>query len=128
MDVYEKANDPSGNVVQCSSFGYDFIIAHELGHYYHLADTGGTCTDIMGQANGLTHSLTADDCEQAKQVNHTGSEDYPYDYSCSEPCYTNCFMGGCPAMHGGSPIVMNLDGGPIKLSGPDDPVMFDLFW
>jgi hypothetical protein len=127
MDVYEKAYDPGGNEVQCSSFGYDFIIAHEMGHFYHLADTGGSCTDIMGQANGLSHSLTTDDCTQAKDVNHTLNEDAPYDYTCWQPCYTYCYGGNCPAQNGGSPIIMNLDGGTPRLTGPDDPVLFDLF-
>jgi hypothetical protein len=127
IDVYEKAYDPNGHEVQCSSFGYDFIIEHEMGHYYHLADTPAGCADIMGQADGQSHTITSDDCTQAKNVNHPLDRDAPIDYTCVQPCFTNCYAGNCPAQNGGSPIIMNLDGGMPRVAGPDDPVRFDLF-
>ncbi|MFL6261372.1 MAG: hypothetical protein ACJ76Y_16870 [Thermoanaerobaculia bacterium] len=128
VDVYQQAYDASGNIVQCSSFGYDQIIAHELGHYYHLGDIFDPgCSDIMAQLDGTPHSISSGDCTEADNQNNPYHENYPVDPSCQQPCYTTCVSGQCPALNGGSPILLDLDGGGFRLSGPQDPVRFDLF-
>jgi len=128
IDVYQQAYTPSGSVVQCSSFGYSQIIAHELGHYYHLGDIyDAGCSDIMAQLDGTQHSISSGDCNEANNQNQPLDENNPVDYSCSQPCFTNCYGGNCPAQNGGSPILLDLDGGGFQLSGPQDPVRFDLF-
>jgi hypothetical protein len=128
VDVFESAKDPEGHTVTCASFGYDQIIEHELGHYFGLADIfDANCSDIMAQLDGSTHYVGMNDCDQANQLNHPLDRDNPVDYSCNQTCYTNCYGGRCPALNGGSPIVIDLDGDGFKLSGPGDPVYFDLY-
>lgn len=128
IDVYQTAYTPSGSIVQCSSFGYSQIIAHELGHFYRLGDIYDSgCSDIMAQLDGTSHSISSGDCQEADNQNHPYHEDYPVDYSCAQPCFTNCYGGNCPALNGGSPIILDLDGQGFRLSGPDDPVYFDLY-
>jgi|HubBroStandDraft_3_1064219.scaffolds.fasta_scaffold01065_2 hypothetical protein len=129
INVYQVAFKPgTTTTVQCSTYGYDQIIAHELGHYYGLADiTDPGCTDIMAQLDGSQHYVGGSDCDQADKQNQTCSENNPIDGSCQQPCYTACVGGNCPAQNQGSPIILDLDDDGFRLSGPDDPVDFDLF-
>ncbi len=129
ITVYQVAWKPgTTTTINCGTYGYDQIIAHELGHWYGLADiTDSGCTDIMAQLDGSPHYVTGSDCNTADSQNQTLSENNPIDYSCQQPCYTTCYGGNCPAQNGGSPIVIDLDGEGFRLSGPDDPVYFDLF-
>jgi hypothetical protein len=130
INVYQTAFKPGSNTitVACSSYGFAQIIEHELGHYYGLADITNQpgCTDIMSQLDGSPHYVTGSDCNMANSQNQTLSENNPIDYSCQQPCFTTCVGGNCPATNSGSPIVLDLDGGGFRLSGPDDPVYFDL--
>jgi hypothetical protein len=123
------SNAYKGNVlVACSTYGYDQIIEHELGHYYGLKDIFQSgCTDIMAQLDGSQHYVTGSDCTMADSQNQTIDENNPIDYSCQQPCFTNCVAGNCPAQNGGSPIIFDIDGDGFRLSGPADPVDFDLF-
>lgn len=115
--------------VSCRTYGYNQIIEHELGHYYGLDDIKNQpgCPDIMSQLDGSQHYVSMPDCTLADQLNQTFDENNPIDYSCQQPCYTSCVNGSCPALNAGSPIVFDLDGGGFSLSGPDDPVYFDLY-
>jgi hypothetical protein len=81
----------------------------------------------MAQLDGSQHYVTGADCTQANNQNLTLDEGHPPDPSCQQPCFTNCYGGSCPALNGGSPIILDLDGHGFKLSGPDDPVYFDLY-
>lgn len=129
ITVYSNAyKKPTNVLVSCQSYGYDQIIEHELGHYYGLADilNQPSCADIMSQLNGQQHYVTISDCSKADSQNQTIDENYPIDYSCQQPCYTTCVGGNCPALNGGSPIILDLEGDGFRLSGPDDPVYFDL--
>jgi hypothetical protein len=128
IDVYEKAQNQTGQVFQCSSFGFDQIVAHEMGHFYHLADvyTAG-CTDIMAQLDGTQHFVSFGDCTQADNQNTPVDENYPVDPSCQQPCYGTCSGGNCPAQNQGSPILISMNAGDtFALSGLEDPVVFDL--
>ncbi|HVT60995.1 MAG TPA: hypothetical protein VHR45_21710 [Thermoanaerobaculia bacterium] len=129
INVYQVAFKPgTTTTVTCSTYGYDQIIAHELGHYYGLADiTDSGCSDIMAQLDGSPHYVGTDDCTMADSQNQTYSENNPIDGSCQQPCYTTCVGGSCPAQNGGSPIIFDLDDDGFRLSGPDDPVYFDLY-
>ncbi len=129
INVYQVAFKPgtTTNPIYCSSYGYDQIIEHELGHYFGLADNfDANCPDIMAQLDGSPHYVSLSDCTMADHLNTTFDENNPIDYSCQQPCYTTCVQGNCPATNGGSPILLDLDGSGFSLSGPDDPVYFDL--
>lgn len=129
INVFQVAFLPgTTTTVTCSTYGYSQIIEHELGHYYGLADiTDPGCTDIMAQLDGSPHYVGTNDCTQADNQNQTFSENNPIDYSCQQPCYTSCVAGNCPALNGGSPIIVSLSGEDFRLSGPDAPVQFDLY-
>ena len=130
INVYSDAYRRGTNIqVHCSTYGFNQIIEHELGHYYGLADilnqTG--CPDIMSQLDGSQHYVSMPDCTLADQLNQTFDENNPIDYSCQQPCYTTCVAGQCPALNRGSPIILDLRGEGFLLSGPQDPVFFDLY-
>lgn len=129
IDVFQVAFKPGTHTtVSCSSYGYSQIIEHELGHYYGLGDIMDPgCSDIMAQLDGSPHYVTGPDCTQADHQNQALDENNPIDYSCSQPCFTNCVAGQCPAQNGGSPIILDLHGDGFRLSGPQDPVYFDLY-
>lgn len=129
INVFQVAFKPNTTTtVQCSTYGYSQIIEHELGHYYGLADiTDPGCSDIMAQLDGSPHYVGLNDCNKANDQNQTYSENNPIDYSCQQPCYTTCVAGNCPALNGGSPIVFALGNNGFRLSGPGDPVSFDLY-
>ena len=129
IKIFQKAKTPANTVVYCSTFGYSTLIAHELGHFYGLSDiyTSG-CTSIMGQADGLTHSVTGQDCGAAKNAKSTPSENYPVYPTCTEPCAGSCTSDGyCEATNAQtSPIVVALRGNHFSLSGLENPVHFDI--
>jgi hypothetical protein len=129
INVYSRAFPPGSTTttIACSTYGYDRIIEHELGHYFGLADIlDPNCPDIMAQLDASPHYVTSSDCTMANNLNQTFDENNPIDYSCQQPCYTTCVQGSCPATNGGSPILLDLDGDGFSLSGPDDPAYFDL--
>ena len=129
IKIFQKAKSPSNTVVYCSTYGYSSLIAHELGHFYGLTDiyTSG-CTGIMAQADGLTHSVTSQDCVAAKASKVTPSENQPVHPACTEPCAGTCMVDGhCQATYQTSPIVIALRGNHFSLSGPEDPVLFDIW-
>jgi hypothetical protein len=128
ITIYEKAR-ASNKVLYCEDFGYSSLIAHELGHFYGLSDIyDTTCTSIMGQADGLTHYVTGQDCGAARDSKTTPSENLPVDYGCNEPCAGSCTSDGyCEATTTPtSPIVIALQGNRFSLSGLEDPVLFDI--
>ena len=135
ITVYEKALvTVNGSLLdkQCSDFGWQNILAHEIGHTLGLADIPGNCNtgDIMSQLNadwGLSNMVSVDDCQVAETQSPSIDKDYPVDYSCSQPCYGNCYGGSCPAVNEGSPIVINLAAGEPSLSGSSEGVEFDLY-
>jgi hypothetical protein len=134
ITLYEKALVTiNGSLIekQCSDFGWQNIIAHEIGHTLGLADIPGNCNsgDIMSQLNagwGLSNMVTAEDCNVADTQAPSMDKDYPVDYTCDQPCYGDCYGGSCPAVNLGSPIVMNVAGGDPALGSPAAPVAFDL--
>jgi Pregnancy-associated plasma protein-A len=130
INVFRYARNSLGQNVSCQTqnTSYAQVIEHELGHYYGLGDIFTTnCQDIMAQGNGQQHYIGSDDCNMANQQNDPLDKNNPIDYSCEQVCYTTCYGGNCPARNGGSPIILDTDGGGFKLSGPDDPVYFDLY-
>ena len=129
ITIYQQAKDAAGTTVQCSTFGYSTLIAHELGHFYGLSDVYGSgCTSIMGQADGLPHSVTSGDCGAARNSKITPSENNSVYPTCQEPCAGGCSSDGfCTATtNPQSPIVVALQGNRFSLTGLDDPVFFDL--
>ncbi len=130
INVYSNAYKQGTNILlSCGINGYAQIIEHELGHYYGLADilNQPSCADIMAQFDGSQHYVGLNDCTSANMLNQAFDEYAPIDYTCNQPCYTDCYAGSCPALNQGSPIIFDLDGGGFRLSGPDDPVYFDLY-
>jgi hypothetical protein len=130
INVYSVAYRQGTNILlSCGINGYAQVIEHELGHYYGLADITNQpgCSDIMSQFDGSQHYVGLNDCAAANMQNTTIDEYTPIDYTCYQPCFTYCYGGQCPALNGGSPIIVDLDGDGFRLSGSDDPVYFDLY-
>lgn len=99
-------------------------IAHELGHVYGMANVDAasqaSCSgSIMAerQWNGQympTRSVTGDNCNSVRGRWYTPDEQAADEQS------VYCQAYGC------SPIVINLDGSGLELSGRDNPVLFDI--
>ncbi len=125
--VWEYAYDTAGNQISCADTpgGFGSLIAHELGHYYGLGhvDNVACSSHIMAGVNFQPHYVHGDECQRANALNNVQLEVY-VSY-CYEVCGTTCANdGACPAYNGGSPIILNVRGGPIRLTGPE--VWFDL--
>ena len=82
---------------------------------------------------GGTRSVQASDCQVADDQWLTSSETPPPDPGpdpyCDAYCWTSCVNGSCPSRPPGGygcPIVVDLEGDGIRLTGLDDPVWFDI--
>ena len=114
-------------VDQC--VGITKVILHELGHGQGLADTFGSGGDsVMDQLAGkndaggnLPTSPTTCDVNQA----YNASTDVNIICQIPPPCDYNDYQdaNGC-CIRPGSPIIVNLAGGSMRLTGPEVP--FDL--
>lgn len=123
INVYQYANSPSGAQFTCGAAagGYGQIIAHELGHYYGL-NNSDCATSVMSNVNNQAHYVQGEECQLANQTDHVNVEINPS--YCNEPCAQSCSqLGNCPAFQE-SPIVLNVKGGEIRLTGPE--VFFDI--
>jgi hypothetical protein len=116
-------------------------IAHEIGHILGLGDN--TCPgDIMGTTSvGVPRTVEAGDCIAVDGLWTTPQETYYYGGGGTPPTCPGSGGGG-PGSGGDyqnannctgfpdpccvSPVIINLDGGGFALSGPGDPVTFDL--
>lgn len=124
IDLYQYALSPSGAQFTCSQApgGYGGLVAHELGHFYGL-NNSDCDTNIMSNINGFSHYVSGEECQLANQTDSVNLEINPSD--CNQPCAQTCgsTMGYCPA-YPESPIVLNIRGGDIRLTGPE--VLFDI--
>ena len=87
-----------------------WIIAHEVGHMQGLGD--GSCNaGVMNVPVPIWPQLTAEECQRADNRNALPGEDDdpPIDPPCCE-----------------SPILVQLEGRRFDLTGPSDPVYFDI--
>lgn len=108
-------------------------LAHELGHLMGLTDTlDDACVGrIMGRRNlGGTRSVQVDDCAVADDKWETTAEsDPPHDPYCEVYCWTSCTGSSCPPRPPdaeGCPVLLDLEGDGIRLTGLGDPVWFDI--
>lgn len=110
--------------------GLAATIAHELGHVLGLNDVSSTsCSSfIMSQirydsASGTynARSVQPDECARADAINKTPAETTSPPLDPSDP--TVCHNCGAT---GPEPLILDLDGNGIQLSGLADPVIFDI--
>jgi hypothetical protein len=127
-----------GRTFECypnSSIAADSV-AHELGHYLGLADSG--CSDhIMAERTGTvtngqmtwstSRQVQAAECTFADSANSTTLEqnNETSDPFCEAYCWTSCVNNVCPDGNPGCPILMDLENDGIHLTGLD-PVWFDI--
>lgn len=110
------------------------VLAHELGHVFLLRDAepGTDCRGhIMGdRVLGQLRTVYSDDCEVAHDMWVTETESAPpSDPYCDAYCWTNCIGSVCPTPPPdweGCPILLDLEGDGIRLTGVGDPVWFDI--
>ncbi len=111
------------------------VIAHEFGHLLgeeDAQDPFGACFGhIMGgTVESLTRAVHGDDCAVADDKWETTIESQPPpDPFCEAYCWTSCTGTYCPPRSGGSegcPVLLDLEGDGIRLTGLDDPVWFDI--
>lgn len=108
-------------------------LAHELGHVLGLTDNSDTSCHgrIMGSRNaGGTRVVTYDDCAGADDKWVTEAESQPVnDPYCEVYCWTSCTGSYCPPRPPdaeGCPVLLDLEGDGIHLTGLGDPVWFDI--
>lgn len=109
-------------------------LAHELGHVLGLnnSDCGGWIMSPLYLIGGsfVQRSVQPEECQEADVLNVTQYEQQNQPPSdCELHCPIHCEDDICHWNQWnppGSPILIDLDEGGIKLGGPSDPVAFDL--
>ena len=97
------------------------LMAHEIGHLFGLTDTGELECDTSIMYNGSFSSaqrVSPMDCTKADSQWLTGWED-------DDPCSTPNPPQGC-VPGDASPILIDLDRDRIRLTGVENPVVFDI--
>jgi hypothetical protein len=143
LTLYGRVRLATGQTFDCfpnSAIAADSI-AHELGHYLGLADSGcsdhimsdrrGTVTNgqiswdtsrqVQGTECSFADSTNSTTLEQNDEGSNSGSDPY-----CDAYCWTSCVGGACPSGNPWCPILMDLEDDGIRLTGLDDPVWFDI--
>ncbi|MGH2548346.1 MAG: hypothetical protein ACRDHN_03100, partial [Thermomicrobiales bacterium] len=108
LTLWHHAKDPGTNVTRdCAATPEKLIqnFVHEIGHALDLADATASCGSYaMGKFDpNVSRSVQTSECDKVDEIDMTTEEKPP-----------------------GTPIVINLEIGPYRLSGPDAPVSFDL--
>jgi hypothetical protein len=89
------------------------LIAHELGHVLGLGNT--PCSGYIMGPGWRTTGPATDECSWVATLWNDLDPDDPDEFCDRYPSHPSC-----------SPIVVNLGSGEYKLSGEDDPVVFDI--
>lgn len=121
-------------VFDATAFGQDcepgraVTIAHEIGHGLGLNDS--SCSGyIMGPpSGGPNDTVNPAECSQADQQWSTGYETQQANQQnmCQLSCGGPCMPDGSCYPNTLSPIVVDLDGGDLKLTSVEDGVLFDM--
>jgi hypothetical protein len=117
-------------------------VAHELGHYLGLDDSGCSgyiMSNRLGSVvNGqftwdTSRQVQSAECALADSTNMTNAEyntetGAGNDPFCDAYCWTSCINNSCPPRPPGQgcPILMDIEGDGIRLTGLNDPVWFDI--
>lgn len=140
ITLHGQTRHANGNVYNCypdSAIAADSV-AHELGHYLGLADSG--CSNyIMSGRSGLEGNGTIS-WDTSRQIQGTectfadSSNAPPPEYNnenntdpyCNAFCWTSCVNNVCPDGNPGCPILLDTENDGLHLTGLEDPVWFDI--
>jgi hypothetical protein len=132
IEIFSQFRDVSGVVQPCppGDSGIMQTVAHELGHVLGLNDVpSSSCSSYAMSgtvlySNGTynTRSVKSTECTRAASINLTPAEQPP-DPGGDLPIPTVCHNCGSNYPE---PMILDLDGDGIQLSGLDDPVIFDI--
>lgn len=115
ITIYELAGDPNNpaNWNNLADSQRDALLAHELGHVLGLHDD--SCfSGIMNQTVSPVAGIHPEECEAADEASHVDLEGTEYE-GCES--YADCRM---------SPVLLDLGGDGMQLTGIAEGVAFDL--
>ena len=136
--TYRFANGQTYDCYPNSSIAADSL-AHELGHYLGLDESGCSGYIMAGRTGTVTNGQISWDtsrqvqgaeCTFADSMSEspieTSNENPPNDPWCDAYCWTSCVNNVCPQGHPGCPILIDLENDGIHLTSLNDPVWFDI--